>query len=102
MRAEPAGNRIRIILKDKGPGFPEELLRHGPEAARYISRAGTDGENGTGYGLRIAALCAERLDAVIEARNPSEGGAEFSILLPSAAPSSRVSEHEAMRAGGDL
>jgi signal transduction histidine kinase len=82
MNVEPVGHRVRIAVYNPGPGFPEEVLARGPRGDGYRSQPGTDGETGSGYGLRIAALCAERLGGVLEVHNPPQGGAAAAVLLP--------------------
>ena len=74
---------VRIAVYDQGPGLPPELFQAGSEGGAYTSKPGTDGEQGTGYGLRIAALCAARMNGRIEVCNHAKGAA-FSILLPRA------------------
>ena len=73
---------MRIAINDRGPGLPQEVLACGPEGKDYPSTPGAEGETGSGYGLRIAALCAERLGGLLEVRNRAGGGAAVSIVLP--------------------
>jgi len=82
--AEPEGKGVRIAINDRGPGLPQKVLVCGPEGKDYPSTPGSEGETGSGYGLRIAALCAERLGGLLEVRNRAEGGAAVSIVLPCA------------------
>ena len=83
--AESTEGGVRIAVNDQGPGLPPEVLVRGPEGRSYPSLPGSEGETGSGYGLRIAALCAERLGGVLEVRNRVEGGAAVSIVLPNKA-----------------
>jgi len=80
--AEATGTDVRIAVNDQGPGLPHDVLVRGPEGWRYTSRQGSEGEKGSGYGLRIAALCAERLGGILEIRNRVGGGASVSVRLP--------------------
>jgi signal transduction histidine kinase len=82
--AEPEGKGVRIAINDRGPGLPQNVLVCGPEGKDYPSTPGSEGETGSGYGLKIAALCAERLGGLLEVRNRAEGGAAVSIVLPCA------------------
>lgn len=77
---------MRIQVEDQGTGFPSQVLHHGSRGEELSSLRGTDGEQGLGYGLRIAALCPERMDGVPEAGNREAGGAVISALLPEASP----------------
>lgn len=85
LQSEVVGNRVRLSVDDMGAGFPLELLLRGSDVRQIFSRPGTEGEAGTGYGLRIAALCAERLGGALEIRNRRLGGASTSVLLPTRA-----------------
>jgi signal transduction histidine kinase len=80
---ESVGQFVRLMIADQGAGFPSDVLRQA-DVGRigHHSKAGTEGERGTGYGLHIAALCAERLGGSIEIRNSEHGGAVVSVLLP--------------------
>jgi signal transduction histidine kinase len=85
LSAEDTDTYIRLIITDQGEGFPSGILRNGPDYRSYQSRSGTEGERGSGYGLHIAALCAERLGGSLEITNCSQGGA-VSVLLPKHMP----------------
>jgi len=87
--SELAGDAVRIAILDEGPGLPEDLLQRGPESSRHHSRRGTEGEQGTGYGLQIAALCAARMDGRIELGDGPAGGI-ISVLLPRVRPSDKA------------
>jgi signal transduction histidine kinase len=83
LRADSLGDHVRLSVEDCGPGFPPEVLEEGPAARGNGSRDGTEGEKGSGHGLRIAALCANRLSGWLEARN-HEGGGAVAVILPRA------------------
>lgn len=80
--ASAEGDSIRIEIRDKGRGFPDDVLALGPKGKRYKSEPGTEGEAGSAYGLRITALCAHRLRGRLELRNRDEGGAAVAVVLP--------------------
>ena len=86
LSARREDGRVRIQVADQGAGFPPQVLHHGSRGEEQSSLRGTDGEQGLGYGLRIAALCLERMDGVLEAGNREAGGAVVSALLPEAPP----------------
>ena len=81
--AEPDG--VRIVVSDTGPGIPPEDLENIFE--RFWrgdhSRARTPHGGGTGLGLAITRQLVEAHGGVIKAANRPEGGAEFTIYLPS-------------------
>lgn len=67
-----------IRIRDLGPGFPEQLLSHGPQRFRTGSRAGL------GLGLTIAVGQARVLGARLSFTNPPGGGAEAVLDLSDA------------------
>ncbi|MYT30991.1 MULTISPECIES: HAMP domain-containing sensor histidine kinase [unclassified Streptomyces] len=76
---EADGGVIRV--RDAGPGFPEELLAHGPQ--RFRSGGGRGGP-GLGLGLTIAAGQARVLGAGLRFTNPPGGGALATVDLRAA------------------
>ncbi|MYU51446.1 MULTISPECIES: sensor histidine kinase [Streptomyces] len=68
-----------IAVRDHGPGFPRELLDHGP---RRFRTGAPDRGTGHGLGLTIAVGQAEVLGARLRFHNPSDGGAAAVFELP--------------------
>lgn len=68
--------RLRIVIRDSGPGFPVQVLRQAGRAP-LTARSG-----GAGIGLLLAFSAIERLGGRIALDNPAEGGARVSIELP--------------------
>ncbi|MFD5766470.1 sensor histidine kinase [Streptomyces sp. NPDC127049] len=73
-----------ITVRDHGPGFPADLLAHGPQ--RF--RTGVDERGrGHGLGLTIASGQAKVIGAVLELANHAEdGGAVATLHLPAERP----------------
>ncbi|WP_240496207.1 sensor histidine kinase [Streptomyces torulosus] len=71
---EVDGPELRV--RDHGPGFPPELIAHGPQRFR------TGGNGGLGLGLAIATGQAGVIGARLRWHNPPEGGAVATITLP--------------------
>jgi signal transduction histidine kinase len=71
---EVDGPELRV--RDHGPGFPPELIAHGPQRFR------TGGNGGLGLGLAIATGQAGVIGARLSWHNPPEGGAVATITLP--------------------
>jgi two-component system sensor histidine kinase/response regulator len=79
--ARPAAIALEVI--DSGIGIPESL---GEQLARnhaITSRSGTEGEKGTGMGLKICQEFAARHGGHLEIR-PLEQGSCFALVLPQA------------------
>ncbi|MCX4821150.1 HAMP domain-containing histidine kinase [Streptomyces sp. NBC_01142] len=79
-----------VTVRDRGPGFPESLLKDGPQRFRTGAR-----ERGTGHGLglTIALGQAEVIGAVLEFANAPDGGALATLKLPVAPAPEREPIH---------
>ncbi|MDY3330685.1 MAG: ATP-binding protein [Pelistega sp.] len=66
---------VHIVIKDRGPGFPANILQKVFEP--YV----TTKAHGTGLGLAIVRKIVEEHHGKIEVSNMPEGGAKISILL---------------------
>ncbi|NOL48757.1 sensor histidine kinase [Pelistega europaea] len=66
---------VRITIRDRGPGFPSNILQKAFEP--YV----TTKPHGTGLGLAIVRKIVEEHHGKIEIANTPEGGAKISILL---------------------
>ncbi|WP_406478591.1 ATP-binding protein [Streptomyces platensis] len=73
---EVAGSAVRV--RDHGPGFPAELLDHGPQRFRTGAR---ECGAGVGLGLTIVAGQARVLGARVAYENPPGGGALATLDL---------------------
>ncbi|WP_246238729.1 sensor histidine kinase [Acrocarpospora corrugata] len=67
-----------IVVRDHGPGFPDELLAEGPQ--RFRTGAAERG-HGHGLGLTIAAGQARVIGAVLSFGNAPDGGATATLRL---------------------
>jgi len=86
LRAEPAGDHVRIAVRDTGPGIAPEHLPHVFDRfyKADASRSAGDAAGGSGLGLSIVKAIVERHGGAVTAANAPEGGAVFEILLPAA------------------
>ncbi|MFF4952747.1 sensor histidine kinase [Streptomyces chattanoogensis] len=75
----PADGTPAIEVRDHGPGFPEELLHHGPQ--RFRTEAPDRGK-GHGLGLTIAVGQAAVLGVDLRFSNAPDGGARARLELP--------------------
>lgn len=75
--------RVLLVVRDHGPGVPEEALPrlfdpfYRPDAAR------TRESGGVGLGLAIVKSCVEACRGTVAVRNREDGGLEVSLLLHS-------------------
>ncbi|MEU3736231.1 HAMP domain-containing sensor histidine kinase [Streptomyces sp. NPDC032198] len=80
--ADPVDVRVAgpvVTVSDHGPGFPEHLLRDGPQR---FQTGTTERGHGTGLGLTIAFGQAQVIGARVELRNAESGGAVAEVHLP--------------------
>ncbi|MEU7137489.1 HAMP domain-containing sensor histidine kinase [Streptomyces sp. NPDC046261] len=68
-----------VVVRDHGPGFPADLLLHGPR--RFHTGAAERG-SGHGLGLTIALGQARLLGAELRLANAPDGGAVATLRLP--------------------
>ncbi|WP_030678677.1 HAMP domain-containing sensor histidine kinase [Streptomyces rimosus] len=68
-----------VVVRDHGPGFPADVLLHGPR--RFRTGAAERG-TGHGLGLTIALGQARLLDAELRLENAPDGGAVAILRLP--------------------
>ena len=80
LSAEPADQRVRITVRDSGPGVAPEHLPSIFE--RFYKADVARATGGSGLGLSIVKAIVERHGGTISVRN--ERGAVFEILLPGA------------------
>ena len=80
----PGGAAQRISITDNGPGISPESL------PKIFVPFYTTKPQGTGLGLAIVQKIVVQHGGSVEARNLSEGGAEFIVWLPAKHVSSRV------------
>jgi GAF domain-containing protein len=73
---EDAPSRIKVVVRDTGPGIPEEQM------PRMFELFYTTKSAGTGYGLWRARYIARQLGGDILVDSKLEEGTTFSILLP--------------------
>jgi len=82
LSATAAGERVRMALIDAGPGVPAEVLERLGSEGSVPSRAGTEGEQGQGYGLQLVSEHLQRIGGQLEIAPAPKGGTEAAIWLP--------------------
>lgn len=78
VKADWADGELLVQVRDRGPGFPLELLHR--LGKRLTTTRGP--ENGMGLGLLLSAVTLERLGGRLELSNSPEGGALATLRLP--------------------
>lgn len=88
LSAEEADDHVRIIVRDTGPGIPDEHLPRIFDRfyKADASRTAADANAGSGLGLSIVRAIVERHGGTVTAANDPGGGAVFEISLPKTAP----------------
>ncbi len=78
LAADWSGADLRVTVRDRGPGFPPDVLDKlgGPVGATRRS------DGGLGLGLMLTAATLERLGGTLALRNPSDGGACCEVRVP--------------------
>ena len=75
---------VRVSVKDSGAGIPPDVFD------KIFTPFFTTKETGTGLGLPVSQRIAKSHQGSLTARNNSDGGAEFIILLPTEPPDSDI------------
>jgi two-component system sensor histidine kinase CpxA len=73
---------VTIIVRDHGPGVPQEYLTKIFEPFFRVAESRDRDSGGTGVGLAIAKQAILMHDGTIEAKNLKEGGLAIEIRLP--------------------
>jgi signal transduction histidine kinase len=81
VRVQPLCGRVRITVRDGGPGIPEGELEKVFEPFYRLERSRSRETGGTGLGLPIARNIAARLGGTLTLRNHPEGGLEAELQL---------------------
>jgi signal transduction histidine kinase len=97
------GDRLRIRVRDFGPGIPEEKLESAFEPFVRLESRSSQPAGGVGLGLTIARDLARKCEAELTLANHPQGGLEASLVLrrglaPVTAPLNEASEEIAVGA----
>lgn len=67
-----------VVLKDQGPGIPEEDL---PHLFERFYKGKNAKENSVGIGLALSRMILTKQNATLKAENALEGGAKFTLRI---------------------
>ncbi len=76
LRAYVQKDQVFVEVQDYGIGIPEEILANIFSLGHRTSRAGTQGEGGTGYGLPLLKECLQLMGGKIEVISSESQGAQ--------------------------
>lgn len=82
LRVRQTHSSLRIEVRNSGGGFDPTMLERMGTGALLPSTTGTEGEGGTGFGMRIITLYLRRLQGHLEVCNLQDGGAAVAVVLP--------------------
>jgi two-component system phosphate regulon sensor histidine kinase PhoR len=82
LEAARSGERVDLVVLDRGPGIPDADLIRIFERFYRVDRARASESGGTGLGLAIVKHLVERLGGQVRATNRPSGGAAFTVSLP--------------------
>ena len=57
---------VTIIIRDEGIGMPADILKNLFDQNKHVSRKGTQGELGTGYGMPLMKTFIEEFGGKVE------------------------------------
>ncbi len=80
--AEPAGENVKISVRDSGVGIPKELVDKIFVKNEHFTTPGTDMEHGSGLGSFIIMDFVSRNSGTIEIKSAPGKGTEMIVLLP--------------------
>ncbi len=76
IRLDWSVQKLSIEIRDHGPGFPDEVLKHGGQNSFPAH------ERGSGIGLMLTSAAIKQLGGQLTLSNPDDGGAAARIELP--------------------
>lgn len=79
-----AGDRLRVVVRDRGPGISESERKNLFRRYRRLSARPTAGESSTGIGLALAKRDVEQMGGELRFEPCPDRGSMFSVVLPAA------------------
>ena len=66
MNAKIEGEFVAVVIRDFGIGMPDHLLNDIFDMSKTVSRRGTDGEVGTGFGMPLMKKFVKAYSGILE------------------------------------
>lgn len=82
MAVEEHGNELHLLVRDRGPGIPDELLEQVLEPFYRLEASRNTDTGGHGLGLSIAHTVAQAHGGRLQLRRREGGGLEVCVSLP--------------------
>lgn len=88
---EPAGEQVKLMIEDHGIGMPQSLVSKLFDIKQPTSRRGTQGEDGTGFGMPLVKKFITayggsiQVSSVDEREDAIKHGTAITLLLPASA-----------------
>jgi two-component system phosphate regulon sensor histidine kinase PhoR len=83
LKVRTTSTAVRITVTDEGPGIPEDDLSRVFERFYRVDKSRARDPGGTGLGLAIVKHLVGLHGGEVRAENRAEGGARFTVALPS-------------------
>ena len=77
-----AGDRVRVEVRDTGPGIPDEVKARVFDRYFHVARRKEAREGGFGLGLAFCERAVAAMGGTIDVRDAEGGGAVFGFTLP--------------------
>ena len=84
LEAKIEGDQVVLVVRDQGPGVPEDVLSALAEDRAVASRSGSGGEQGQGLGVGLVQEHLDRLGGHLELERLPGGGTEARAWLKKA------------------
>jgi signal transduction histidine kinase len=76
------GDAVTVLVRDHGSGLPEDMLERAFDPFVRLEDSRSRETGGTGLGLTIARMLAQKSGATLTLRNHADGGLEAQVTWP--------------------
>jgi len=82
LHARRTGDSVEIVVRDQGPGWPQDVIERLGRGEKIPSTPGTKGEKGLGLGLTLVREHVTRMAGKLSLQPAPGGGSDAVIRLP--------------------